>query len=190
VAAGHLRMSQFLHALLDEHDAGFQGDSKLYLRKAKRSLVHALSLGEIEAETKIEAQVALANVMLLLAKLADAQQLITQTLQEAQELEFTWLIARSQHVLACILAAQAVPEQATPHFDAALKTFRKTGMRLELARTLQHYGAMLMQQGNTDEKQHQRGRKYLEEARELFAACGANLDLQLIERVVASEAIV
>lgn len=62
--------------------------------------------------------------------------------------------------------------------------FRKAGMQLEYARTLQQYGEMLVQWEVGDEKAYQRGLGYVREAREMFEMCGARLDLRMVEKTL------
>ena len=63
-------------------------------------------------------------------------------------------------------------------FEQALETFDHSGMRLEWARTLQSYGAALLEQRSTGESGYAQGLKYLQDASQTFRECNANLDLQ------------
>ncbi len=186
VAIGELRIAQALIADLEKgHKEDFRESVTLNLNRARKTLQHALALEEMEAETRTEGRIALAQVMLLLGDTATAQQLAQQALEEARQFELTWLIARAQRVLGSIYVAQGANEQAQPYFDQALRAFRKTGMRLEHARTLQQYGEMLSGQEHSDQKAYQRGLGYLREAQEMFGQCKAMLDVRLVERVLA-----
>jgi tetratricopeptide (TPR) repeat protein len=157
----------------------------LKLKRARKTLLHALIWEEeMEAETRVEGKIALGRVMFLLGDIEAAQQQTERALEEARQFESTWLIARAQRVLGSIYATQKQEEQAVSCFEQALRTFRKTEMRLEYARTLHQYGEMLVQQEDGNEKAYQRGLGYLREAHEIFGKCKAGLDLQVVERVL------
>jgi tetratricopeptide (TPR) repeat protein len=181
VAIGEMRIAQAIAV-------GFERENKekvvFNLKRAKKALLRALVLEEMEAETRTEGRVALGQAMLLLDDVEQAHNVAIQALEEAQQFELTWLIARAQRVLGCIHAAQKQEEQAVAYFEQALDIFRKTGMRLEYARTLQQYGEMLACQVDVSEEAYQRGLGYLREAREMFEASGATLDLRVVERVL------
>src|SRR5205085_6966582 len=115
------------------------------LKRAKRTLQRALILEGMEMETRAEGQLALAQADLLLDAVETAQQRARQTLEEAHRYELTWLGARAQRILGSIFAVQGQRKQAELHFEQALHTFHKSGMRLEYARTLHFYGLMLLQ---------------------------------------------
>ena len=152
-----------------------------FLKKAKRTLQRALALHGLEAESRIEAKLLLAQTMLQLNDSETATLLVDQTLREAQQSELKWLIARAQCVLGNILAAKKRPEEAKQHFEQALRMFRKMSMRLEGARTLLSYGIFLLQ--NDGEKQE--GISSLQEARKIFNECKADLDLRLADQALA-----
>jgi tetratricopeptide (TPR) repeat protein len=182
-----MRISQVIAIGVDNEDYELTSSkaSKL-LKSASKTLRHALVFEEVEAETKTEGKLLLACASLLQGEIEDAQKLATQTLEEARQFELTWLIALAQSVMGRILVAQFASEQAVSYFEQALRTFRKTEMRLEYARTLHLYGEMLVQQekgGNG--KMYQRGLGYLHEAREIFAKCKAGLDVRVVEGVLA-----
>src|SRR5438132_12795170 len=122
------------------------------LQRAERTVQRALILGGMEVETRAEGQLALAQADLLLGAIETAQQLALQTLEEAHRYELIWLIARAQRILGSIFAVQGRWEQAELHFEQALHILRKSGMRLEYARTLHYYGLMLLQQNGSDEQ--------------------------------------
>jgi hypothetical protein len=80
-----------------------------------------------------------------------------------------------------ILTAQHQYGEAAQHFEQLLKMLRKCGMRLEEARTKHFYGEMLVQGGEGNEKDYQRGMEYLQDARQVFVECKAELDVKLVE---------
>ena len=144
----------------------------------------------MEAETRTEGQLAMAEVELLLGQLDSAEQRTRQTLDEAIRFELLWLIARAQRILGSILAirshqeeqAQAeLQQQATDYFEQALTTLRKSGMRLEYARTLRACGLALLRQGYW---QRTRALQSLHEAHELFVACNAIPEAQATEHLL------
>ncbi len=139
----------------------------------------------MEAETRAEGQLALAQADLLLGEVETAQQQALQTLEEAHRYELTWLIARAQRLLGSIFAAQGQREQAVQHFEQALHT---SGMHLEYARTLRYYGLMLLQQDGVDEEachERERGLNFLREAHQVFTDCKVALDVQVVEGILA-----
>ena len=80
-------------------------------------------------------------------------------------------------------------EQAEQYFEQALQTFRKSGMRLEYARTLHEYGTALLRQGDQENQERRRSEEalaYLREASQVFTSCKASLDAQVVERLLAS----
>jgi DNA-binding SARP family transcriptional activator/predicted ATPase len=187
VTLGHLRISQAITIGVEneEYELTNSKASKL-LKSASKTLCHALVFEEVEAETKTEGKLLLACANLLLGEVEDAQALAMQTLEEARQFDLTWLVALAQRNLGSIHAAQKQTDQAVSYFEQALKTFRKTEMRLEYARTLHQYGEMLVQQEKGGKgKVYQRGLGYLWEAREIFEKCKAGLDLRMVERVLA-----
>ena len=158
------------------------------LKRAKRTLQRALLLEGMEAETRAEGQLALAQADLRLSEVETAQQRALQTLEEAKLYELTWLVARTQRILGSIFVVQGQREQAGLHFKQALYTFRRSGMRLQYARILHYYGLMLLQQDGVDEeayREQERGLNSLHEAHQVFTDCKAALDVQVVERVLA-----
>ncbi len=155
-----------------------------FLLRAKTILERALASGELEAETRIEGQMALAHAMLLLGDTEIAQRYATRTLEEAQQYELIWGFARCQRLLGSILTAQEQLAEATQYFDQAIETFHKRDMRLEYARTLYSYGVALLERTGGEKSELKQGLSYLREARQIFSECHAALDLQLVERVL------
>jgi predicted ATPase/DNA-binding SARP family transcriptional activator len=182
VALGNLRISQAL--MLESEGKSDEAQSKAYsqmLLLAKKTLKHALALEGIEAETRIEGRLLLAQAYLLSDELDLAQQQTQQAQEEAVQSELTWLVIRAQRLQGCILATQHRYEQAEHFFELAMRAFRKCGMRLEYARTLYHYGLMLLRWNKAKGKKYEQGLAYLKDARQAFADCKAALDLKLAE---------
>ena len=155
------------------------------LNRAKKVLQRALALEGIEAETRIEGQIALSYAKLLLHDVEHALQLSTQAFEDAGKFELIWLVALSQRVLGSILVALDQQEQADQYFEQAIRIFHRNDMRLEYARTLLQFGDALMQRDKNGEKGYQQGLGYLREARQAFVECKAELDLQMVDHVLA-----
>jgi tetratricopeptide (TPR) repeat protein len=170
-----------------ESRVGAREERTRLLKRAKRTLQRALLLEGMEAETRAEGQLALAQADLLLGAVETAQQLALQTLEEAHRYELTWLIARAQRILGSIQAAQGQRDQADIYFEQAIQVFHDSGMRLEWARALQRYGLVLLQRDGAGVASYQQGLSYLQEARQAFHQCNAVLDLQAVERVLNSQ---
>ncbi len=187
VFIGNLRIAQAnITYNSSENETNSEERKKHLLHQAKKTLEHALRYEGMEAETKIEGQLALARAFLLLNETQQAYQLALQTLEEAQKLELAWLVACTQRILGSILVAKGEYEPATKYFEQAIKTLRRCGMRLEYARALQHYGQLLIQQESPESKPYQRGLAYLQEAKQIFSTLQAQIDLQSLERILPS----
>jgi len=190
VALGHLHIAQALAGQEKDSDSPGtvkQQDDISYTRLLKRARValrRALNLEGLEAETRTEGQLALARASFLLGEIGTARQQAIQVMEEARRLEQTWLLACARRLLGEILAAQGQREEARTYFEQALEVLQKCGMRLEWARTLQSYGAVLLGEQSKDDGSYRQGLKYLEEAREVFRECNAVLDLQGVEGVI------
>jgi predicted ATPase/DNA-binding SARP family transcriptional activator len=199
VAAGELRLAQTIQHNTNPTNEEFQQDRpgiyKRYLQRAGTTLSHALTIEGMEAETRIEGQLAMAEVEVQRGQLKSAEQRARHILNEATRFELHWLLARAQRILGRILCArshqspqpQELQEEATRYFEQALDMQQKSGMRLEYARTLQAFGLALLRQAYWH---HSRALQYLREALELFTACHATPEAQALERIlIASEAL-
>ncbi|MFL5661165.1 MAG: hypothetical protein ACJ8BW_07410, partial [Ktedonobacteraceae bacterium] len=189
IVLGSMRLAQAMMVDVETGKSmGAREERTRVLHRAKRTLQRALLLEGIEAETRIEGLLALAQANLLLGEVETAQQRALQTLEEAKRYELTWLIARAQRILGSIFALQRQREQAELSFEQAMHTFRKSGMRLEYARTLHYYGLMVLQQDGADEeacRERERGLHFLGEALQVFTDCKAPLDVQVVEGILA-----
>jgi DNA-binding SARP family transcriptional activator/Tfp pilus assembly protein PilF len=186
IALGSLRTAQ---AILDEgsKENGTlpQGTVERTLKRARKALQHALALEGMEAETRTEGQLVLAQVELLLGKVESAQQRAAQMLEEARRYELTWLIARAQRILGSIFTELNQWEEARKYFEQALSTFCKSNMRLGYARTLREYGVALVRYGDTgklEQREYKRGIEYLREAHSILTDCNAALEARVLER--------
>jgi tetratricopeptide (TPR) repeat protein len=191
VALGHLRISEANTSQANNSSSPEmtkQRNSTSFthlLNRARTALQRALTLEGLEAETKTEGQLALAQVSLLLGEIDIAQQQTTHTLEEAHRYDQTWLLASAQHLMGSILTAAGQQEQAVEYFEHAMEKFQSSGMRLEWARTLQSYAVALLEQHTSGNSNYEQGLKYLQDARLAFHECNAILDLQVIEGILA-----
>ncbi len=186
VAIGNVHIAQAMSTCIDEGiNVNQHKEGKRLLKRAQKSLKHALTLEGMEAEARNEGQLELAQVFLLLGDLEEAQVQVKQALEEARNSELMWLVARALQLSGCIESAQNRPDLASQYFEQALRIFRKSDMRLEQARTLRLYGMMLIEQDNTGGRGYQRGLSYLQDALKVFIECKAELDREMVERFLA-----
>lgn len=190
IALGSLRLTQSMLLQEDEKTSTQLFSAKeLVLKRAKRVLLHALALEGMEVETRTEGELVLAQVELLLGEVEGSWQRTMQTLEEARRYELIWLIARAQRILGSILTQLDQWEEAKEYFEQALQTFRKSGMRLEYARTLHEYGVALLKQRDLEDQGYQKREQalqYLREAQEVFTSCKAALDTKMVEQLLAT----
>lgn len=118
------------------------GAQKKLLRRAARTLRFVLQLNRVEAETRIEARLLLAQVTAILGE-AGARQLAEHVLEEAHAYGLTWLIARAERILGSIQTAEGQREQAAEHYQRALQLMQSTGMRLDQSGTQKEYEQLL-----------------------------------------------
>jgi tetratricopeptide (TPR) repeat protein len=191
VALGHLHIVQA--TIGQENTSRSSGAKKRerqfssahLLNRARICLLRTLTLEGLEAETRTDGQLALAQVSLLQGEFDTAQQQTFQTMEEAHRDEQTWLLAYAQRLMGSILTLMGRQEQADEYFEQSLETFHSCGMRLEWARTLQSYGVSLLEKHSRGESSYEQGLKFLHEASQVFRECNAILDLQVVERMLA-----
>ena len=190
VALGHLHITQ---AIANQNNSGLPETTRRqrntshthFLKRARIALQRALTLEGLEAETRTEGKLTLAQVSLLLGEIDTAQQQAMQAMEESRRLDQTWLLACAQRLVGEILSVQGKQEQGNEYFEQALETFHKCGMRLEWARTLQSHGVALLERHSKDDGSFHQGVKYLQEARKAFGECNAVLDHQVVERMLS-----
>ena len=186
IALADLRVTQAIIA------AKLQGNMRITHHSASactRLLLHARStiqraivLDGLETELVVEGKVLLANIYFLLGDLQAARQEAMRTMEEARRHELTRMLARSYRLLGRILAAQGEHEQAGACFEEALKIFRDHAMRLDYARALHGYGDTLLERSTPGSGVYQTGLAHLNEARTIFAACHAAIDLDWVDQ--------
>ncbi len=187
VALGHLRITQALlihndHNGLRENLSKSHISSTHLLFRAKGTLRRALALEGLEAETRTEGQLTLAQVTFLLGEIDNARQQILQVMHEVKKYDQIWLLACAQRLLGNILVAQDQYEESTKHFTLSLQIFEEHGMRLEWARTLRDYNETILRYASFNDGACERAKAHLQEARRVFEECGAALDLELMDR--------
>jgi len=192
VAIGQLRIAQALNRQLDNnHLSPLSKDhysSKQLLCRARDTLQHALLLEGLEAEARTEGLLAQAQVSFLLSDITNAEQIIQQALEEATRYNQVWLLACSQRLLGSILARQGKYEESDRYFSLSLQALEERGMRLEWARTLRDYNESILRQAHSGDKDCEQAIVQLQEARKVFQECGAALDLELVDRALATYA--
>ena len=186
VAVGRLRLAQVAAWQMAEEQSGEVIDeTRQSLIKARKSVVHALALEGIEAETKIDGQLLLAQTMMLQGELDEALSLVTSVMQDAQTYELMALTALAQRMLGDILFKQQQYQQGAQAFERAIADFRNYGMRLECARTLQDYAIALLKNTDSAIDIALRAHECLQEARELFMRCQTVPQPPMIEHISA-----
>lgn len=175
VAIGNLRIAQsFATDISPKH-------KKTLLLRAQHTLQRALQIEGMEADTRIEAQLLLAQTLFLRGEVAEAKTMVAEVLEEAQNFEMIWLVARAYRLLGDILVRQRKFATARKQYEQARRIFNDRGMKLEHARTVHHYGLLFLHMSD-DPQLLQRGLTYLRTARQTFIRCGAILDVQQIDR--------
>jgi len=174
---GHLRLQQ-AH-MLDRQSATtglFAREQQRFIRRARHTFEHLLTLDDIEPESRYEGQIALLEIASLTQKAEPLQSSIYEQARAVshtvQQAEAVWLLPRVERLLGSVLRKQGDYQQASEHFEEALALGRRYDMRLECARTLQSYASML---NEADPAQYRRSEQYLAEAQEIFRACGTRL---------------
>ena len=182
VVLGQLRLAQAKNMKISIPNTVEASRSREHiLKRAKKTLQHALTFNGLEADARIEGRLALAQTYLLLNEATFAYEQAEQALEEAQQSELNWLVVHAQRILGSIFATLGNFEYADQHFEQALRTLRRSNMRLEYARTLRDYGIILLQRNVMREKEYERGLSYLLEAVQMFEQCKAELDLQAVQ---------
>ncbi len=156
------------------------------LMRAMSTLQRAVVVEGLETELVVEGQLILASIYFLLGDMERAKQETVHTLEEAERYELTRMLARSYRLLGRILAVCGEYTQANAYFDRALQIFRECEFRLDYARALHGYGVTLIERRAPGDVQFGKGLAYLHQARDIFADCHANIDLEWVEHVLAN----
>lgn len=170
------------------------------LRSARAAVERALSLEGIGTETHSTGQVVLATILYYMGSLEHAYDQAAQALAAAHKTEMIYLIGHAHRLLGEIQSATGCYQEADASFAEALQLFEKYEMRLNYARALQSYGSSLLERSLDAVQGHEAansaevslsamGLVCLREARDLFEACQARLDLQAVECILADPAL-
>ncbi|HVB74268.1 MAG TPA: tetratricopeptide repeat protein, partial [Ktedonobacteraceae bacterium] len=194
ITLGQLRINQAINGHGDNHHSSETLKQQhltptRLLQRARVSLLRGLALEGLEAETRTEGLLVLAQASFLLGEIDTAQQQAQQALEEANRYEQTWLLACVQRLLGTILAAQGRHKEAKTYFTQSLETLKEREMRLEYARTLRDYSASILQHVHPGGDDYELAITHLQEARQVFEECGAALDLESAERSLAAHAM-
>ena len=157
-----------------------------FLRRAKSTIQRALMVEGLEIELVVEGLLILASAHFLLGDVEKAKQEAMRTMKEAERYELTRMLGRSYRLLGRILAAQGENTRADAYFEQALKVFNDRELRLDYARALHGYGVALLERHTSTDAQLNKGIACLHEARDIFAACHATIDLEWVNHVSAS----
>ncbi len=182
VVLGNTRVFNVLYENAGKIKNEFESNQVQGLKRAKRTILRALQLKNIETETHIEGQLTLAYIELLLGSVDTALELSLRTMEEAGQAELVWLVAQAKRILGEIFAAKGLDEEADKYFGEALSQYDKSEMRLEYARTAYAYGKTLLVRNDVEKD----GLEYLQEARRIFDECGAMLELQMVKNTLLS----
>lgn len=155
------------------------------LRRIRHTLQHALTLQGLPAEDITKGHLAQATLFLLQGDIATAETIAGATLEIALQHEQTYFIPRTQCLLGCCLALHGRLDEADNYFQQAMQVSQQNNMRLEYARVLYYYGAMLLQRGCPQSETFQTGIAYLQQAHDIFDTCYAAIDLEKVRRILA-----
>lgn len=155
------------------------------LRRTQYTLQQALALQGLPAEDITKGRLAQATLFLMQGNSATAETIARETLALAQQQEQTYFIPRAQCLLGCCLALHGHHDEADDYFRQAMQVSQQNGMRLEYARVLYYYGAILLQRGCPQSESFQTGVDYLQQAQDIFDTCYAAIDLERVRRILA-----
>jgi tetratricopeptide (TPR) repeat protein len=183
IGLADLRIAQAMTVEQQTFSNAAEGDQRSNRRerlllRAQTTLQRTLTLEGMEVEHIIDGNYSLACVYFLLGDLEAAQHTAWHTHEEAQKYEITNASERIYRLLGRIQAAQKNYQQAGEYFEQAMQLCRERDFKLDYARTLHVYGAMLIQHKQT----RQKGLEYLYAAQEIFATSHAAFDLRLLEQ--------
>jgi tetratricopeptide (TPR) repeat protein len=187
----HIAQATSIFGIQNSEKKSNRLSSQQLLERARDSLLRGLALEGLEAETRTEGQLALAQASFLLGEISAAQQQAQQAIDEAHHYEQTWLLACGQRLMGNILSSQRLYDSADTYFTQALETLQRCEMRLEEARTLRSFGESLLERAHLSKvinnEYYDQGLPHLREARKIFEQCNAVLDLDLVDRLLEVE---
>ena len=184
ITVGSMRFVQAMTEHNDEQRGVFDDASTHLLKRARRTLEHAMTFEGIDAEMHLEGCLTLLEVSWLLDRNEIMYEQVALLRAKSEQRGLTWLLPRIERLLGTILAANNSQEQAVLHFEQSLHYARRYDLRREYGRTLYSYGGGLLKHP-TDES-YARGIQYLQEAHHVFANCQATRDLHKVEQLLKS----
>ncbi|GCE14448.1 DUF6788 family protein [Tengunoibacter tsumagoiensis] len=190
IGLAYMTLGKFRLALALDKTEGIEEKERLKnLSRAFSTLKHVLALKGIEVETRAESRLNLVQVLLIREDFVIAHQQALNALEEAQQSELIWLIAKSQAALGCTFASINQLDQSYNYFDKSIRAFRRINMRLEYARVLFKYGEILLENSELSSKDFVKGSNFLIEAKQIFIDCKAELDSLQLNVILAKHNI-
>ena len=186
ITLGNMRLVQA--TLLVEHASSCDETSIHLLKRARRTLEHALSFEGIDAAIHLEGCLTLLEVSWLLDESEILYEQVVLLRTKCEQSGLTWLLPRIERLLGTILASQNNQERAVLHFEQSLHYAHRYNLRREYARTLHSYGRDLLK--HSAGANYTQGIEYLQEAHQVFTSCQAIRDLHKVERLLASSSSV
>jgi len=182
IILGNMRLLQAI-TIIEHNDLPTPQARTHLLKKARGVLEYALNLEGLEAETRLEGDLALLEVCWHLDPYTDIYEQIVQLQTKCQQCKLVWLLPRIERLQGDIQAAREKHEQATCHFEQSMHYARQYGLHWEYGRTLYCYGHCLLKRPAGDNLA--RGKAYLQEAHEIFTACHTISELHKVENLLA-----
>ena len=155
------------------------------LASAKRAILRALT-NEVEAETRLEGQLALAEIAWLEGDYPSAHSNAQAIIVEATQHEQRAVLARATELLGSLLAAEGDLEQATRHFEQTIRLYHVSGMRLERAHALQSYAVALLETQESATSTRKPAVRLLNEALHLYEESQAQPARHACEQLLAA----
>ncbi len=184
ITLGNMRLIQAT-LLAEPSDANVFDETGIHLlKRARRTLEHALSFEGIDAEIHLEGCLTLLEVSWLLDRHEILYEQVVLLRIKSEQRGLTWLLPRIERLLGTILATRNDQEQAALHFEQSLHSARSYDLHREYGRTLHSYGGGLLRQSVA--VNYTRGIEYLQEAHQVFTSCQAIRDLHKVEKLLAS----
>ena len=185
VTLAHLRLTMAEQMLAKQQSQFHIRIIAQRLRRIQHTLHHVLSIQGLAADDIAKAHLVHTTLSLLQGNISTAKDIASSTLKEVQQQELTYLIPRAQCLLGCCLMLTGQFHEAEGIFQQALTLSQQSNMRLEYARTLYYYGAMLLRHNSPESKTFQVGVAYLRQAYEICDACQAAIDIERVKRILA-----
>ncbi len=186
ITLGNMRLLQAT-TMLEQHNLPTTTFTKArahLLKKARGTLAYALTLEGLEADTRIEGDIALLEVRWLQDTQKPIYEQVIQLQRKCEQSRLVWLLPRIERLQGNVLAAQGMHEQATLHFEQSMQHAHRYSLHWEYGRTLHCYGDCLLKRGTSEN--FVQGREYLQEAYEIFASCHAISELHTVETLLES----